>query len=256
MHVALVAVLVGLSAGAQSPDEPPPPPPPPVVEAPPTPPPPPIPPSLFGARVIGRGRVLYGLSAWYAIASGSTFIPALRPTVGFGLGGGFDVTVGLDVTLPPWPDRETMEAVELTVRRELPKAGPVDLALTLELLAARFGSKESAENLAGPRHTTGLRDLNAGFGLPMSFGPRATYTVKPFVIASFDLQPASNGPLTGAPPQWTLGWTVGLDAGYELAWPITAIGALRIRPGARVLLHTRPDDKTVTLLSTLTISGG
>lgn len=209
---------------------------------------------MFGARAIERGRVLYGLSAWYAVSS--DFLPVLRPMLAFGLGDGFDVMLAFDVTLPPFPDRETMEALNLTVRRELPKAGIFDLALTLELVAARFGSKESSENLAGPRHTTGLRDLNAGLGLPLSFGPRMTYTLKPFVMASFDLQPASNGPLTGVPPQWTLGMTFGLDLGYELSIPVKAVGAFRIRPGARLLLHTRHDDKTVTFLSTLTLSAG
>ncbi len=257
MHAALAFVLLGLSAAAEDPAPPPPPPPPPAVEQSQAPQPPP-PPSLFGARAIERGRVLYGLQGWYALSS-SDFVPVLKPIAGLGLGAGFDLSAGFDVTLPPWPDRETMEALELTARRQLPWSsqvlGGMDAAVTLEAIGARFGSKESAENLAGPRHATGLRDLNVGVGVPVTIGRTMTYSFEPFVMASIDLQPASNGPLTGPPPAWTLGWLFGIDAGYELRFA-QVLGGIRVRPGLRLVLHSRKADETVTLLSTLAISAG
>ncbi len=242
MHAALVTALLGLSVAAERP----------TVEARPPAPAPPLRPSFFGARVIEQGRVLYGLSAWYAVTSSR---PGLRPMLAVGLGAGFDLAIALDVTLPPLPERETMEALELTARKGLPELGPFETAVTVELIGAYFGSRESAENLAGPRHVTGLRDLNAGLGVPLTWGHGTNLAVKPFVLASFDLQPASNGPLTGAPPPWTLGWTFGLDLGNELVFS-QVLGGLRVRPGVQLLLHTRQDDRTVTLLSTLAISAG
>jgi hypothetical protein len=254
MHATLITVLLGLSLRvAESPQpvestEPAP-----VVTAKAGSEPRPIQPSMFGARVIEPGRVLYGLQGWYAVSS--AFLPAARPMIGFGLGGGFDVVAGLDVTVPPFPQTETMEALGITVRRAGPDFTMLQTAFTLELVGAHFGSKESAENLAGPRHATGLRDLNVGFGAPITWGHGINITAKPFVMASIDLQPASNGPLTGAPPAWTMGWTFGLDIGDELVLA-RVLGGLRVRPGIQMLLHTRRDDRTVTLLTTMTISAG
>ena len=61
--------------------------------------------------------------------------------------------------------------------------------------------------------------------------------------------------MTGAPPAWTGGWLFGVDVGNELRFS-KVLGGLRVRPGIQLLLHTRRDDQTVTLLTTITISAG
>ena len=246
MHAALVGVLLGVSAWAQEPL--------PEATASKPAPPPRRAESILGARTLERGHFLYGLDAGLSVGGGP--LMTLMPTAAVGLGGGFDLCARAAATVPPWPDEQSYQALDVSLRHALPwTLGALSFALRLDAIGAHFDAGERAENLAGPRHQTGLRDLDVGLGAPISFGNGMHLFLEPELYWTFDLAPASPGPLTGAPPSFTAAPLFGVELGHELVISSLWKG-VRVHASVRMLFHTRPDDPFFTFSSLAGVTFG
>jgi hypothetical protein len=211
--------------------------------------------TLEGAAVPARWQPVFGVLETTHVRNGLTFLLTAQAAVG--VGGGFDVGAALDQTAAPFVGPGAMTAAHVTARKVLVESAPAPehmrlrAALTADVSAAWFGGSPATQSVTDPRLWTGLRDYNGELGFALSGTTSFTWFVKAAVLLSIDKAPPSPGPLEGPPPPFNAGVAASLEGSTSLN-----VGWFHAIAGLRAMLHGRPEDERLTLLSFLGICLG
>jgi hypothetical protein len=210
--------------------------------------------SPAGAAVPELGRPLFSVTGTVNPADVGLVVSAAAR---IGLGRGFELGIAGDHSLVPLLDAGSFAAGHVTARVRVNDRWieqwerHVHTALTFDVSAATFGGRPAQDNGSGARYWTGLRNYNGEVGLAVSLDSTVAWFARGALLASVDTQPLPSGPLQGPPPTWTLGVSTVLEAGAGIN-----LGRTHVTLGVRCMIHSRPEDERVTMLSFMGVALG
>jgi hypothetical protein len=158
--------------------------------------------ALLDADTVGDHRLAFGFGA------GFPYVQAMAA---------YNVLDGLDADLNVDSLYGVATQVSLGPKLRMVRGDGVAFALEVQGQYCWFRTPASQES-QGARYITGLRNLGLQPQALLSYKARyGSLFATAFYQGTFDLEPVSQGPLTGNPGSWSYGSNLGFHLGGELA---------------------------------------